>query len=365
MADYYEMLGVSRDATQDEIKKRFRQLARSTHPDANPNDANAEERFREIAQAYEVLSDPQRRAAYDRGERFSAGDLFSNFAGLDEILQQFFGAGFGGFGFGTRTRTGPQRGSDVRVTLDLTLAEAAAGVSREVHFRAPGRCPVCAGLGAAPGSEPIRCTACGGRGQVQVSRATILGSMMTVTDCPTCGGRGEIIEEPCPECRGGGRVEAERSLTVEIPGGVDDGTRLRLSGRGAAGDRSAPPGDLYVQVQVQPDDRFERSGDDLRHRIVLGMTEAALGTKRTVPLVDGDETEIDIPQGTQSGTVFRLARQGMPRLRRRGHGDLLIEVEVRTPEDLSDEQKDLLRSLAELRGEHPVEYRRRRRRRSS
>ncbi len=364
MADYYDVLGVSRDATQDEIKKRFRRLAQETHPDANPGDPNAEARFREIAQAYEVLSDPQRRAGYDRGEVFSGGDLFSSVAGLDEILQQFFGAGFGGFGFGTRTRTGPQRGPDVGVVLELTLAEAATGMSRDIRFTALGRCPVCGGNGAAPGTIPLRCSHCGGRGQVQTSRNTFLGAVMTVTDCSVCRGRGEIIEEPCPECRGGGRVEAERELTVEIPAGVDDGTRLRLSGRGGAGDRAGPPGDLYVQVHVVTDDRFDRVGDDLRHHVVLGMAEAALGTKRMIPLVDGDETEIDIPRGTQSGTVFRLPRQGMPRLRRRGHGDLLVEVEVRTPEDLSDEEEALLRSLADLLGEEPAEGRRRRKRRS-
>ncbi|MCP3994550.1 MAG: DnaJ domain-containing protein, partial [bacterium] len=238
MKDYYEILGVSRDATQDEIKKAFRQLARDTHPDANPDDPEAEARFREIAEAYEILSDPQRRSAFDRGEQFGAGDLFSNFGGLDDILQQFFGGGFGGFG--GSGRRGPSRGSDIGVTVEMTLAEAAIGASRKIDVVAPERCPSCSGSGSEPGHDPRRCPTCNGAGQVQVARQTMLGQMMTVTDCTTCRGRGEIIESPCKTCSGSGRLDSERTLTVEIPAGVDDGTRLRLSGRGGVGERGAP-----------------------------------------------------------------------------------------------------------------------------
>jgi molecular chaperone DnaJ len=364
MKDYYEILGVSRDATQDEIKRAFRKLARESHPDANPNDPEAEARFREVAEAYEILSDPQRRAAFDRGEQFGAGDLFSSFGGLDEILQQFFGSGFGGFGgFGGFRRRGPQRGNDVSVVVDLTLAEAATGVNRAIEVTVAERCPECGGSGAEPGSDPRRCPTCNGVGQVQVARQTMLGSMMTVTDCSTCRGRGEIIDKPCGTCSGRGRVDAARSLSIEIPAGVDDGTRLRLSGRGGVGERGAPPGDLYVQARVAQDPNFSRIGNDLHHRVQIGIAEAALGKTISVPLVDGSVTDIDLPAGTQGGTVFKLNRQGMPRLQRRGRGDLLVEVEVAIPTDLTADEAALLHEFAELRGEDPNRGKRRKRRR--
>lgn len=361
MKDYYEILGVGREATQDEIKKAFRTLARDTHPDANPDDPAAEARFREIAEAYEILSDPQRRAAFDRGEQFGAGDLFSNFGGLDDILQQFFGGGFGGFG--GVGRRGPQRGGDIGVTVDLDLAEAAVGVSRTIDVTAPERCPACGASGSEPGHDPRRCPTCNGAGQVQVARQTMLGSMMTVTECASCRGSGEIIDTPCKMCSGRGRIDSERSLTVEIPAGVDDGTRLRLSGRGGVGERGAPPGDLYVQVRIAAHPDFTRIGNDLHHKVQLGIAEATLGKNIEVPLVDGSTTEIDVPAGTQSATVFRLGRQGMPRLQRRGRGDLLIEVDVRIPDDLSSEQEEALRRYAELRGEEPYTGKKRGRKR--
>lgn len=364
MRDYYELLGVARDASQEDIKKAFRSLARDTHPDANPDDPQAEAKFREVAEAYEVLSDPQRRARYDRGEQIGGGDLFSNFAGLDEILQQFFGGGgFGGFGgFGGGGRTGPRRGSDLAMAVELTLSEAASGVSRELEFIAPSQCPVCAGTGAEPGHDPITCPTCGGHGQVQVQRNTFLGAMMTVAQCSTCTGKGRIVENPCHECGGQSLVDEERTLTVEIPSGVDSGTRLRLGGRGGAGEAGAPAGDLYVEVRVAPDPNFERRGDDLFHQVRLGMAEAALGVELTIPLVDGETTEIDVPRGTQPGTVYRLSKQGMPRLRRRGRGDLLVEIDVAIPEKLSAEEESLLRQFADLRGEEPAAGKRRRRR---
>jgi molecular chaperone DnaJ len=357
MQDYYDVLGVSRDASAADIKKAFRSLARDTHPDANPDDSEAEARFREIAEAYEVLSDSDRRAAYDRGEHFAPGDLFSNFGGLDDILQQFFG---GGFGFGGARQT-IQRGRDLAVRVNLTLAEAATGVSREVSFVAPVLCSVCHGSGSEPGHDHVRCPTCAGRGQVQVQRNTLLGAMMTVAQCSTCQGRGEIIEDPCHECRGAGRVQDEYNLTVEIPAGVDSGTRLRLVGRGGVGEVSAPPGDLYVEMLIEPDERFIRNGVDLTHQIRLGIAEAALGKMITVPLVDGDTLEMEVPAGTQPGSMFRIPRQGMPRLRRRGRGDLVVEVEVEVPTDVSVEEEELLRKLAELRGEQPEQAKRRRR----
>ncbi len=360
MADYYAILGVTREATQEEIKKRFRQLARETHPDANPDDPSAEARFREIAEAYEVLSDPERRARYDRGEVFQTGDLFSQFGGLDDILQQFFGGGFGGgfdFGFG-RASSGPRRGTDVVTSIDLTLEEAAFGASKELVFTAEATCDRCGGSRAEPGSSVVTCPTCAGRGQVQVARNTLLGRVMTVTHCTTCGGSGQVVQTPCSECRGVGKVDKQRAVTVEVPGGVEDGTRLRLSGRGGAGDRSAPPGDLYVELHVAADDRFQRDGDDLHHRVTIGIAEAALGTSVEVPLLDGGTHRIDLEPGTQPETIVRVAKKGVPHLRRRGRGDLFVHVGVEVPTDLDGEQEKLLRSFAEMRGERPADRRR-------
>ncbi len=361
-ADYYEVLGVSRDATADEIKRRFRALARETHPDANPGDPAAEARFREVAEAYEVLSDEGKRAAYDRGERFGT-DLFSSGATLEEILSQFFGGSFGGFGgFGGFTgRPARRAGRDLAVNVELTLDEAASGVAREVTYRTAVACSTCSGSGAAPGSSPTRCSTCGGAGQVRVSRNTFLGSMMTVTECSTCRGWGETITSPCTICSGRGRVDDTVTITVDIPAGVDDGTRLRLGGRGEAGERRTPHGDLYTTVRMGPDDRFTRVGDDLHHRVQLGLAEATFGADLKVPLIGGEFLDVEIPAGTQPGTVYRVDKQGMPRLRRRGRGDLLVEVQLVVPTDLDDEQAEALRRFAELRGESPAAARKKRR----
>lgn len=351
MSDYYEVLGVQRDASSDEIKKAFRRLARDTHPDANPGDSAAEARFREVAEAYEVLSDPQRRDRYDRGEVFGGGDLFSQFGGLDDILQQFFGGGFGGFG---GRRNGPRRGPDIGASVTLTLEEAAVGVSREIEFRAPGICDQCGGSGSEPGHEPVTCPTCRGAGSVQVARDSFLGRIMTVAPCAQCGGKGKIIEHPCTKCEGGGLVTVDRSVTVEVPGGVEDGMRLRLSGRGGAGERGAPSGDVYVEVAVEPDERFNRVGDELHHRVEIGISEAVFGTTVEVPIVDGDVETIDLPAGTQPETVYRLAKKGMPRLKRRGRGDMLVHIGVVIPADLTDEQEEALRTYGQLRDEQPA-----------
>jgi len=352
MKDYYEILGVARDASGDDIKQAFRLLARQTHPDANPNDPTAEERFREIAEAYEVLSNPDRRARYDRGEVFGSQDLFSQFGGLDDILQQFFGAAFGGMG-GFGRRRGPERGPDVAVRLDLSLEEAAFGLQREIEFTAPIRCEYCAGSGSEPGHDTATCPTCRGNGRVQVARNTFLGQMVTVAECSTCAGRGQIIEHPCTICRGAGRMEGTRTLTVDVPKGVENGTRLRLAGRGGAGENGGPSGDVYVQLRVAEDPRFERVGDDLHHRVTIGISEATFGISVSVPLLDGDVEELGIPAGTQPETVFRLAKQGVPRLQHRGRGDLLVHVDVGIPTELSPEEENALRDYADLRGEHP------------
>jgi molecular chaperone DnaJ len=298
VADYYEILGVARDAETDEIKKAFRKLARDSHPDTN-SDPGAEARFREIAEAYEVLSDPQRRAAYDRGDRI--GDLFSSFAGVEDLLSRFFGGAgpFGGDGGpGHQARCRRRRGSDT--------CRAATGVAREVTFRAPSTCSVCSGSGSAPGVDLAICDRCGGQGSRRVSRQTILGTAMSIVACDRCRGRGKVVVESCERCRGRGAVTEDVVATVQIPAGIDDGTRLRIPGRGAAGEAGTRPGDLYVEVTVQPDPRFVRHGADLVHRVRLGIAQAALGADVTVPTVDGAEEPISIPAGTQPGTVFSL-----------------------------------------------------------
>jgi len=344
VADYYEILGVSRDATQDEIKRTFRRKARDTHPDANPDDPMAEQRFREIAQAYEILSDPQRRAAYDRGGQFDIGDLFSSFAGMDDLLARFFGGG----------RPGPAAGSDVLVSVEVSLAEAASGASRRLEYRAAAACAECDGGGSAPGSAPEVCDRCGGQGSLRVTRQTFLGAAMSIVPCDRCRGRGRVITDPCPECRGAGSVVSDLSVTVEVPPGIEHGSRLRVPRRGAAGESGAPSGDLYVEVQVTPDERFERHGSDLIHRTHIGPAEAALGTTISVPTVDGDPVDLEVAAGTQPGSVFKMSRRGMPRLHRRGRGDLLIEVRVAIPTRLSTEQEDALRAYAAAARENPV-----------
>lgn len=361
MEDYYAILGVDRDADQSEIKRAFRKLARETHPDANPDDPHAEERFRQVAQAYEVLSDPARRAAYDRGADFDMADLFSSFAGIDDLLARFFGSSAGfGFSFGGRP-AGPAQGADVGVRVEVTLADAAAGVERQVTYRSAIPCEVCRGSGSEPGTPLETCDRCAGQGSVRLTRQTLLGTTMTIAPCDRCRGRGRVVVEVCAACSGVGSVAGERTVAIEIPAGIEDGARLRLSGRGAAGEAGGRPGDLYIEVRVEPDERFERHGADLIHRLHVGLTEAALGTSRVVPLVEGEGYELDIPAGTQPGSVFKLGRMGMPRLQRRGRGDLLVEVIVDVPTRLTVDQEAALRAYAETAGEQPVPPRRRRR----
>jgi molecular chaperone DnaJ len=348
--DYYEILGVARDADQDTIKKAFRKLARETHPDANPGDPSAEVRFREIAEAYEVLSDPSKRARYDRGETLDLGDLFANFGSLNDILNSFFG----GIGFqdpfGVQT---PQRGQDLLVEASVTLAEAAVGTEKLIEFSGPELCPQCTGSGAAPGTSPIQCSQCHGTGAIQITRRTLLGTMASFQTCSRCGGRGDVVETPCPTCAGTTLVDNAREMVVRVPAGVESGSRLRLRGQGGAGERNLPKGDLYVHITVEADPRFERHGHDVVHRAWIGITEAVLGTEIEVPLITGGSAPLDIPQGTQSGTIMRVGKEGMGRLNGRGRGDLLVEVNVDIPEKLSDEEEETLRRFGELRGESP------------
>lgn len=355
--DYYEVLGVARDASQEEIKRAFRVLARQWHPDANHDDPEAEERFREIAAAYEVLSDPDRRRRYDQGDTIDIGDLFGGgFGGLDDILRSVFGDSgpfgdpFGGGGMRSRPR-----GRDILTHVEVSLEDAAFGTETEVAFRSDQSCSTCEGDGAAPGTSRITCSTCGGAGQVRMARRSFLGTMMTVSACPDCQGVGTRVEEPCPDCRGRGVTAADQKVTVEIPPGVSTGTRLRLTGRGEDAGVGGTSGDLFVEIIVADDDRFRREGDDLVHHITIGLAEAALGTQVEVPRLGGETEKVDVPAGTQPGWVTRLSGEGMSRLGRRGRGDLLVVADVVVPVDLSSEEEDLLRRYAELRGEHPRE----------
>jgi molecular chaperone DnaJ len=357
MADYYELLGVSRDATADELKRAYRRLARELHPDTNP-DPEATERFKEINRAYETLSDPERRQRYDMfgdapgtGQGGAGFDPFGG-GGLGDIFDVFFGGG-GQSPFSRGGRggpSGPPRGADLEVTLDLGFEDAVFGASEELSVRVPVSCSTCSGSGAEPGTSPETCGECGGAGTVRQVRQSILGQMVTAGPCRRCGGMGEIVASPCKDCRGEGRRTEERSFTVDVPGGVDTGSTLRLSGRGAAGPRGGQNGDLYVHLRVRPHDRFERVGYDLVEDLHVPMTQAALGAHLKYETLDGDE-DLVIPAGTQSGRVFRLRGRGVPHVNDRGRGDLLVRVVVDTPTSLPPEQEELLRKLAALRGD--------------
>lgn len=346
--DYYQILGVGRDATNEEIKRAFRHIARTTHPDANPGNPDLEARFREAAEAYEVLSDPDRRRRYDRGDTIDLSDLFSGFGGFDDLLRSVFGEG-SMFGAGASSR--PARGGDILVGAEVDLAGAAFGTDVEVSFRTRKTCEVCSGSGAERGEGLATCPDCRGAGSVRTARRSLFGTMMTVGMCPTCQGEGAIITTPCPACSGSGAVDGDATMTVEVPAGVSSGTRLRLSGRGQSGGRYGPPGDLYVEIRVTPDPRFERHDADLVHQTTIGIAEAALGTRVSIPLIEGGETDLDIPAGTQPGATFRMSGLGVTRLGRRSRGDLHVVVSVSVPTNLTREEEELLGRWADLRGE--------------
>jgi molecular chaperone DnaJ len=356
-ADHYATLGVHRQATADEIKKAFRRLARELHPDTNPDPAAAE-RFKEVARAYEVLSDPERRRRYDTfgddGTSAAAGDPFGfGGGGLGDIFDAFFG---GGSGFGTRGGgpAGPPRGTDLEIVTEIDFETAVFGGEHDVTVRTASVCDACEATGAATGTSPTTCADCGGSGQVRRVRQSILGQMVTAGPCPRCGGLGQVVEHPCPACRGEGRRIGEKTYTVDIPAGVDTGSTLRLSGRGAAGVRGGGQGDLFVHLKVRPHPSFERRGYDLVHEVRLPFAMAALGGEVTLELLDGTET-LTVSRGTPTGRVFRLRGRGVPHVEGRGRGDVLTRVEVEVPTELSAEEEQLLRRFAELRDEPVAE----------
>lgn len=350
--DYYELLEIDRDATTAEIKRAYRVAARKYHPDANPGDAEAEARFKEVATAYEVLSDPDKRSRYDRfgpdGPQMGGDPFGFGGGGLGDIFDAFFGGG-GGFGGGAG-RSGPQPGPDLETTVTIDLEAAMFGATEPVTVRTAVPCETCEATGAAGDSSPERCAQCGGAGQVRQVRQSILGQMVTAAPCPACRGAGEVIAHPCGDCGGDGRVVTDKTYTVDIPAGVDTGSTLRLTGMGAAGARGGGYGNLFVHVQVLAHDRFERHGDDLVHQLHLPVTQAALGAVLPFETLDGTE-ELVVPRGTQTGKVFRLRGRGVPHVRGRGRGDLLVEVLVDTPTNLSADQEEALRAIAAARGE--------------
>lgn len=348
MADYYELLGVNRGASADELKRAYRQRARELHPDANPNDPSAEARFKEVALAYETLSDPQRRQQYDMyGEAGMQGGSPFGGGGLGDIFDMFFN---GNSPFGGGSQSGPPRGADVEAIVDIEFSDAVFGCEAPVTVRTAVACADCDGSGADVGSGPVTCSECGGAGQVRRVRQSILGQMVTAGPCSRCGGFGTIIEHPCTTCGGEGRHLDDCTYTVDIPAGVDTGSTLRLPGRGAVGPRNGTNGDLYVHLRVAPDDRFTRRDDDLIHELSVAFTQATLGAQIILETLDGEEL-VPVEPGTTSGDVIRFRGKGVPHLQGRGRGDLLVRLNIETPSDLDDEQRALLEKLAELRGE--------------
>jgi molecular chaperone DnaJ len=353
--DYYEVLGVSRDATEAEIKKAYRRLARNHHPDANPEDPTAEDRMKQLTEAYEVLSNTESRRAYDtyghqvpRGGGYPGGEGTDPFGGFQDIFDAFFGDRFGaGSFFGASASRGPTRGGDAEVEVEVSLREAAYGADREVNVQVIKNCSVCDGVG---GTESHACPTCGGAGAVRTVRESILGQMVSTQTCSTCGGRGRVIDEYCDNCRGSGRVSEVVTRRLRIPAGIETGMRLRLNGGGHAGEPGAPPGDLYVNVRVKEDPELMRDGEDLVHRLRISIVEAALGTEVEVPTLDGT-TVVRVDAGTQPGRTLRLRGEGMPRMRGRGRGDIKVVVDVMVPTRLTSEQRELLERFEAASGE--------------
>jgi len=346
--DYYEVLGVKRSATEQEVKSAYRTLAKEYHPDRNAGDKEAERRFKEANEAYEALKDPQKRAAYDQfghaafeGGRGGPGGFGPDFASsMSDIFDDLFGEFMGGRRSQTRGggRSGREAGADLRYNLEITLSEAFTGKTAQIRVPASVKCETCSGTGAKPGTKPRVCATCGGMGKVRASQ----GFFTIERTCPVCQGRGETIDDPCADCGGAGRVQKERTLSVNIPAGVEDGTRIRLAGEGEAGLRGGTPGDLYIFLSLKPHEFFQRDGADIFCKVPISMTTAALGGQIEVPTLEGTTTRVKIPEGTESRKQFRLRGKGMPVLRAKVTGDMYIEVDVETPKNLTRRQRELL-----------------------
>ncbi|NLU51157.1 MAG: molecular chaperone DnaJ [Syntrophomonadaceae bacterium] len=356
--DYYEVLGVSRDASPEEIKKAYRKLALKYHPDVNSDKKDAEAKFKEINEAYEILSDPQKRETYDRfghaafdpsqgpGGGFGQGGFdFGGMGGFEDIFDMFFGTG------GRGRRRGPSRGADREAELTIDLEDAVFGAEKEIQIPRLERCDTCQGSGAEPGTEIKTCTACGGTGQVRNVQSTPFGRFETVRTCSRCNGQGKVIEKRCHTCNGSGKVRRVRKVSLRIPAGVDTGSRLRMQGEGEPGQNGGPPGDLYVYISVRPHEVFERRDNDLVCEVPISFVDAALGAEITVPTIDG-EHKLVIPEGTQTDTVFKIRGKGVPNLRTHRRGDQLVIVKVKVPKGLTEKQKELLREFSQEENRH-------------
>ena len=349
--DYYEVLGVSREASEADIKKAYRKLARQYHPDVNTGDKTAEEKFKEINEAYEILSDQEKRARFDQfghagndpNAGFGGGAGFGG-SGFGDIFDMFFGGGFGG---GGNQQRGPQQGQDLRADLEISFEDAAFGVEKDIEIPRLEDCPDCHGTGAADGTAPKTCQVCRGTGQVTVAQSTPFGRFQTTRTCHNCHGEGKVIDHPCKTCRGQGKVRRNRTIHIKVPGGVDSGSRLRVSGEGEPGTRGGPAGDLYVFLHVKPHKFFERQNNDIYCEIPITIVQAALGDEIDVPTLEGKRAKLKIPEGTQTGTFFRMKNLGIPHLRGHGRGDLRVKVVVTTPTKLSEKQKTILRQFGE------------------
>lgn len=362
--DYYEVLGVGKDASESDLKKAYRRIAKDCHPDLHPGDTEAEARFKEANEAYAILSDPEKKAKYDQfgfagvDPNYSAGDgggFTGDFGDLGDIFGDIFGAftggGFGG-GFGggrTASRNGPQRGENLRVRLTITFEEAAFGCKKDINITRIDACPDCGGSGCASGTTAEVCPDCHGSGTVRTQQRTAFGVFQSTSPCSRCGGSGKIIHTPCTKCRGAGTVRAQKTLNVTIPAGIDNGETISLRGQGNAGKNGGPAGDLLIVVQVRPSSIFQREGTNLYSTISLNFVQAALGTEVEVETLDGP-VSLNIPEGTQTGAVFRLRNKGVPSVRTGNRGDLYVTVNLETPKNLSSKQKELLREFAELSG---------------
>lgn len=355
--DYYEVLGLQKGASDDEIKKAFRKLAIKYHPDKNQGNEEAEAKFKEINEAYQVLSDPEKKARYDQfgtadfdGSGFGAGGFgggfdFSDMGGFGDIFESFFGGGGS-----SRRRNGPVKGADIEYSLNLTFEEAIFGVEKEITINRSENCEDCRGTGAKAGTSPKTCPVCNGSGQVRVQRQTPLGSFVSTSACDKCGGKGSVVETPCSTCAGRGKVRKSRKINVKIPAGVDTGNVMPLRGQGEHGSNDGPPGDLYIRINVARSSKFDRRGNDIFIDAHISMGKAALGTEITVPTVDGD-VKYTVPAGTQSGTMFRLKGKGVPRVNSSGRGDQYVKVIVDIPKNLTAKQKEALEAFMEVCGE--------------
>jgi len=361
--DYYEVLGVSKNASDTEIKRAFRGLAKQFHPDVNPGDKASEDKFKEINEAYEVLSDSQKRARFDQFghagfENGGGGSGFSGFdfdmGGFGDIFETFFGGS--GFGGRSRNKNGPQKGANLKYAVDIKFEEAAFGVDKEIQVNKMESCTTCNGLGTKDGAAPSTCKHCNGSGQVQVKQNTPLGQFVNIKTCNVCGGEGKIIINPCQTCNGKGKVRKTVKMQIKIPAGIDSGQTISLRGEGDPGTKGGPPGDLFIEVRVKDHQIFERQGNDIVCEIPITFTQAALGSEMEVPTLDG-KVKYDIPEGTQTGTVFRLRNKGIPYLRGSGRGDLYVKIHVEIPKRLSEKQKEILRSFSEVSGDEVHENR--------